>query len=786
MAEITSYRPSCNAIQALDTCLLNSSWMEYHQPWELGEATRSFMNNNNNNNNINMEQLEHLAATSGTELWKMTAAKLVEHDESATTFKEPTSVLDLQTSSLSSQHSFNSVSDGTSTAIQTVTDQLLSDEQDSAFLMESTTITAKPANSNNMLMDQDILTWMELMRDSEHSTVEVPDTAALAPDLQEHHTSQHTRQQEHFQGINRHVEVYSCTDMDLDDFEVGTMESITNTPHSSHVEPAPFAASPPPPEPQQVLCQQGALAASSMPESARNQIFSHNSTTLLSQPRAGSSYQQDVVTSVESQGTTLPSMFDSITAIPASQLQNYTVVPTAELLRLLSSQNPAPPSCVAGRLGANFANDQPPASDVEMAADRRGGQQWTAAKTRSVLPAVPHHNFRRTSTTAGVPPDQENGLHLVHLLLACAEAIDLCENTIAEPMLARLRSISDPEGDPMQRIALYFAEALSERLASEMAPPSPSHGGSPVKCPVSEAAASALERDIAYQAYYQILPFQKFTHFTANQALLEVVADYPCVHIVDFNIRQGLQWPSFMQSLALLPQGPPRLRITAVQLDGATARKTGNRLAEFARSLQVPFEFHIIEENLETFHRGMVCPRADEALAVNCSDILHSVLRKEGKLHSLLCKIRSLRPVVVTVLEADANHNVPSFMARFVQALHYYCALFDSLEATLHRTSMERLRIEHLCFGAEIRSIVALEGVDREVRHVRAEAWQALFQQAGFQEVPVSRYAADQAQLLLSLYETSDNMPFRLSPEFGGLSLGWQETPVMVVSSWTC
>jgi hypothetical protein len=777
MAEITCYRPSCNAIQALDACLLNSSWMEHQQPWELGEATRSFMNNN-----ANMERRENSAATSAMDLWKVAAMKLAQHDESATTFKEPTSVLDLQTSSLSSQRSFNSVSDGTSTAIQTVTDQLLSDEQDSAFPMESTTTTttAKPANSNNMLMDQDILTWMELMQDSERAAVEVSEAPALAPDLQEH-PSEHNRQQEqqqHLQGISRHVEVYSCTDMDLDDFEVGTMESIANTPHSSHVEPSHFAASPPPP--QQVLCQQGTAATSSMPEPAPNQIFSHNSTTLLSQPRAGSSYQQNVVSSVDSQGTTLPSMFDSITAIPASQLQNYTVVPTAELLRLLSSQNPAPPACVAGRLGANFANDQPPASGVEMASDHRA---WTAPAARPIMPGAPHHSFRRTSITGGVPPDQENGLHLVHLLLACAEAIDLCENTIAEPMLARLRSISDPEGDPMQRIALYFAEALSERLASEMAPPSPS----PVQSPDSEAAAaSALELDIAYQAYYQILPFQKFTHFTANQALLEVVADYPRVHIVDFNIRQGLQWPAFMQSLALLPQGPPRLRITAVQTDGATARRTGNRLAEFARSLQVPFEFHVIEENLETFHRGMVCPQADEALAVNCSDILHRVLRKEGKLHSLLCKIRSLRPVVVTVLEADANHNVPSFMARFVQALHYYCALFDSLEATLHRTSMERLRIERLCFGAEIRGIVALEGVDREVRHVRAEAWQSLFQQAGFQEVPVSRYAADQAQLLLSLYETSDNMPFRLSPEFGGLSLGWQGTPVMVVSSWTC
>lgn len=687
-----------NAIPALDSCALNATWLERHQPWELGDAAKYFMNNA-----ATFER--HNSTPSAMDSWKLAATKVLEHDSSAT-FKEPTSVLDLQSSSLSSQHSFNSVSDGTSAALQTVTDQLLSDsEQDSAFLTKT---TAKP----NVDMDHSILTWMELMRESEEDPI-----------------AQCTRDQ--------HQSCNSCADMDLD-FDLRTMESIATTPSSHHGS-----------------LEQQLLRDSAIPESsARHQILSHNSLTLASQSRPG--YQQNDMNYKPQGTTTLPSMFDSVTAIPASQLQNYTVVPTAELRWLLSSQNHNPDGS-SSRVCTNFVNDD--------GADRQsvGGQ------------VTPSSNFR-----SGVPQDQENGLHLVHLLLACAEAIDLCESTIAAPMLARLRSISSLQGDPMQRIALYFAAALSERLANEMATPqSPPASSTPT-------TLDTLECDIAYQAYYQILPFQKFTHFTANQALLEAVRDYPCVHIVDFNICQGLQWPSFMQSLALLPKDPPRLRITAVQTDAAAALVTGNRLSEFARSLQVPFEFQIIEENLETFHRGMISPRADEALAVNCSDILHKLLRKEGKLHSLLCKIRSLRPVVVTVLEADANHNVPSFMSRFVQALHYYCALFDSLETTLERTSMDRLRIESLRFGAEIRSIVAMEGVDREVRHVRAEAWQSLFRKAGFQEVPMSRYAADQAQLLLSLYETSDTMPFTLSSEFGGLSLGWQQTPVMVVSSWTC
>jgi len=55
------------------------------------------------------------------------------------------------------------------------------------------------------------------------------------------------------------------------------------------------------------------------------------------------------------------------------------------------------------------------------------------------------------------------GLQLVHLLLGCAEAIDASEYERAGDLLCHLRAISSPQGDPMQRIAFHFAEALSDR-----------------------------------------------------------------------------------------------------------------------------------------------------------------------------------------------------------------------------------------------------------------------------------------------------------------------------------
>ena len=80
------------------------------------------------------------------------------------------------------------------------------------------------------------------------------------------------------------------------------------------------------------------------------------------------------------------------------------------------------------------------------------------------------------------------------------------------------------------------------------------------------------------------------------------------MHIVDFGILYGFQWPSLIQSLASRPGGPPMLRITGIDFPQPGFRaaerieETGRRLADYAKSFGVPFEYHAIAtkwENLD-------------------------------------------------------------------------------------------------------------------------------------------------------------------------------------------
>lgn len=290
----------------------------------------------------------------------------------------------------------------------------------------------------------------------------------------------------------------------------------------------------------------------------------------------------------------------------------------------------------------------------------------------------------------------------------------------------------------------------------------------------------------AYLALNQVTPYIRFAHLTANQALLEALNGEEFLHIVDLDIGHGVQWPPFMQALAdLRSEGEalPHLRITGVGIERDTLDRTGSRLENFAQSVQLPFEFVPLVQELESLDSSMLGLRIGEAFAVNCMLRLHGLLEKGMEAVSdFLSMLFSLTPKVVTLAEREADHNQPFLLDRFGEALQHYSTLFDSLEATLPPTSSERVKVEHAWLCNEIVNIVACEGFERVVRHQRFDQWRRFMERVGFQLLPISTFALSQAKLLLRLHYPSEG--YRLVEEEGCLFLGWQDQPLFAVSSW--
>ncbi|KAB2064814.1 hypothetical protein ES319_A09G046600v1 [Gossypium barbadense] len=378
----------------------------------------------------------------------------------------------------------------------------------------------------------------------------------------------------------------------------------------------------------------------------------------------------------------------------------------------------------------------------------------------------------------GPEQEQDSGLQLVHLLLACAEAVAKEDYLSARKYIHHLNRVVTPLGDSMQRVASCFTEALSARLAATMTT-SPSTSSSPK--PYSPFPSNSLEVLKIYQIVYQACPYIKFAHFTANQAIFEAFETEERVHVIDLDILQGYQWPAFMQALAARPSGAPFLRITGVGPSIEAIKETGRCLTELAHSLHIPFEFHPIGEKLEDIKPHMFNRRVGEALAVNAVNTLHRV--PGNCLGNLLAMIRNQAPNIVTLVEQEASHNGPYFLGRFLEALHYYSAIFDSLDATFPPDSAQRAKVEQYIFAPEIRNIVACEGSERIERHERLEKWRKLMEGKGFKGVPLSANAVTQSKILLGLYSCDG---YRLTEDKGCLLLGWQDRAILAASAWRC
>ncbi|KAK4407601.1 Scarecrow-like protein 3 [Sesamum angolense] len=232
-----------------------------------------------------------------------------------------------------------------------------------------------------------------------------------------------------------------------------------------------------------------------------------------------------------------------------------------------------------------------------------------------------------------------------------------------------------------------------------------------------------------------------------------------------------------------------------------------HRLNEEADKLDIPFQFDPIVSRLENLDVRSLCVKTGEAVAISSVLQLHSLLAVDHemtqryspylskspstlqrvlqtnpctlgeflekdvinacraspdsassspissapppKLTSFLYALCGLSPKLMVVTEQESNHNGFNLTDRITEALNFYAALFDCLESTVPRASIERQKIEKMLFGKEIKNIIACEGVDRTKRHEKLDKWIPRLELAGFGKVPLSYHVMLQARRLL-------------------------------------
>ncbi|CAN6465888.1 unnamed protein product [Victoria cruziana] len=375
-----------------------------------------------------------------------------------------------------------------------------------------------------------------------------------------------------------------------------------------------------------------------------------------------------------------------------------------------------------------------------------------------------------------VVDSQETGIRLVHTLMACAEAVQQDNMRLAEALVKQIGVLAASQAGAMRKVATFFAEALARRIYRLYPRDSPNDTFS----------------DLLQMHFYEACPYLKFAHFTANQAILEAFAGKPRVRVIDFSMKQGMQWPALMQALALRPGGPPVFRLTAVgppQRDNSDPlQDVGWKLAQFAETINVEFEYRgLVAASLADIEAYMLDlrPAEGEVVAVNSIFELHPLLAQPGAMDKVLSLVRSIQPQIVTVVEQEAAHNGPVFLDRFTESLHYYSSLFDSLEGSTGgsspATGQDQVMSE-VYLGRQICNIVACEGAERVERHETLGQWRARMGEAGFAPVHLGSNAFKQASMLLALFAGGDG--YRVEENNGCLMLGWHTRPLIATSAW--
>ncbi|KAK8491292.1 hypothetical protein V6N11_051304 [Hibiscus sabdariffa] len=327
---------------------------------------------------------------------------------------------------------------------------------------------------------------------------------------------------------------------------------------------------------------------------------------------------------------------------------------------------------------------------------------------------------------------EERGIRLIQLLLTCAKHASSGNLHRADECLQQISLLASVSGDSMQRLSAWFASALAVRLVK--------------RWPGLHKALNHSQlpkQDVFGQAHPPVgraLPYLGFLYATISRTLIKVMMGERTIHLVDLGSGDANLWIPLIRSFSCLQDEPPHLKITCMNANKAVLENLGPRLVKEAETLNLHFQFSPVNVGLRELTLDKLKVKSGEALAFISILNLHTLLAEDDgvdahfshnktngikdskQMSRFLSTIRTFSPKLFLLVGKEADHNLNNLVDRFVEGLHYYSAVFDSVDATFraNTSSGERLVLEEM-YGKEIENIVACEGVEREERHERGE-----------------------------------------------------------------
>ncbi|XP_028757113.1 scarecrow-like protein 30 [Neltuma alba] len=386
----------------------------------------------------------------------------------------------------------------------------------------------------------------------------------------------------------------------------------------------------------------------------------------------------------------------------------------------------------------------------------------------------PKANRSKKGANKGVAVD------LWTLLTQCAQAVGNYDQRNANELLKQIRQHSSPFGDGIERLSHYFANGLEARLAA----------WKPSYVPLHSDVATAADMLRACKLYITASPFQRVTNFMTNGMILKQVEDGRSLHIIDFGINYGFQWPCLLHRLSTRSGGPVKIRITGIDFPQPGFRpaerleETGRRLAKYSRRFNVPFEYKCVAQKWEDIQLKDLKIDPTEVTVVNCmyrmKNLPDETVGVDCPRDAVLKIVRKIKPSIFMHGIANGTYNAPFFLTRFKEALFHFSTLYDILEANVGREDPQRMMVERV-LGRDAMNVIACEEAERVERPETYKQWQVRNRRAGFKQICLD---AEQLKKAAEFVKTEYHKDFVVEENGKWALLGWKGRIIHALSCW--
>ncbi|KAI4353777.1 hypothetical protein L6164_002705 [Bauhinia variegata] len=418
----------------------------------------------------------------------------------------------------------------------------------------------------------------------------------------------------------------------------------------------------------------------------------------------------------------------------------------------------------------SFDNSQHVSSEIQVSWSPTASMMSVLSAVQSPL-TLPHEDMKI-----------DNQFAIPHLLEALAEAMEQGHNPLAEEILRHISRKVSPLGNTLEHVAFNLSQDITFISQDDY---------------LRKETYKNLEP--AFQTFYQWFPHGKVAHFAANSRILESIpVDSNEIHIVDFDMGEGIQWVSLIEAIA---QQHRTLKLTSIKWEDESPEcvftswnfeDTEKQLSAHAKScgLKLKVEEKGIEDlviELKKMNkRGGSGKR--EWLAFNCMVGLPHMGRPRSRRHAveflraakdLICSYGNKG--IITFGDGDVCEklkNCMNFRSFFEGNLVHYQALLESIEANFPKKHSEaRIAMESLFVGPYVSPLAWLQKWEevRKNSHLQGEIG-----------LEGSRFSKEIVMEIGEMLKGSEcSYQARLEGDNDNeLVLGWNGTQLLRISTW--